>query len=292
MKTQQWQAPKLVPHSHEWPLVVFTTLAIMGAGLLTAPLLAWSVGQASLPADLARAAASRLLLPGTTLLAAGLLVSLAHLGQPRRAPLALAQAGRSRLSNEIVLASITLAAGAFASAFPYRSPVTALLPSIAAMAFLVSLGLVYALPGQLAWRGAVIASPLMLGLGFGIVALGSLSSWNPALAGSPTNGLVGIATIASIALAADVGLLLMRSVRVVRHTAAPSYSWLLAARFLLVDVLPLGLLLAGLPRGAAGFLGLGILVDRLAFYLFAVHQTTEAEIARVEAVIAGDREER
>jgi hypothetical protein len=65
-----------------------------------------------------------------------------------------------------------------------------------------------------------------------------------------------------------------------RHSGA-------AIRFFLVDVLPAALLLAGLPKGAAGVLGLGILVDRLSFYLLAHQHTTEAEIQRVEEIIAG-----
>jgi anaerobic dimethyl sulfoxide reductase subunit C len=126
---------------HEWPLVVFTTLAVMGAGLLTAPLIAAIVGPSA-------AAASPVVLAGTALLAAGLLVSLAHLGQPQRSPMALARVGRSRLSNEVLLASATLAAGIVAVVLPYVSPVTTLLPSFCAVAFLVSLGRVYALSGQ------------------------------------------------------------------------------------------------------------------------------------------------
>ena len=81
-------------------LVVFTTLAITGAGLLTAPLLAWVGGQAR-----AAASASALLLLGTALLAAGLLVSLAHLGQPRRAPLALT---RSRIPSRRIANTVTV----------------------------------------------------------------------------------------------------------------------------------------------------------------------------------------
>ncbi len=298
----------------EWPLVVFTTLAVMGAGLLTAPLVAAIVGPSA-------AAASPVLLAGAALLAAGLIVSLAHLGQPQRSPLALARAGRSRLSNEIALASATLAAGILAAVFPFLSPITTLLPSMCAVAFLVSLGLVYALPGQLAWRGAVVATPLTLGLGFG--ALAQASAWDGAA--------WDVAPIAAIALAADVGLFVFRrKAGALRHTGLPMAAntdllmaahtdllrathtglpmathtglpmaahtgllmvahtgLLMAARFVLVDILPGCLLVAGLPKGAAGMLGLGILVDRLSFYLRAAQHTTEAEIARVEDAIAG-----
>jgi DMSO reductase anchor subunit len=263
---------------HEWPLVVFTTLAVMGAGLLTAPLVAAIVGPSA-------AAASPVLPAGTALLAAGLLVSLAHLGQPQRSALALARVGRSRLSNEILFASAALGAGALAVLFPYRSPVTTLLPSVCAVAFMISLGLVYALPGQLAWRGTVAVSPLTLGVGFG--TLGLAAAWDGAV--------TDIAPVAAIALSADVGLLVWRRRALQMWRNAPALTssrpWrfaphLLSARFLLVDVLPGCLLVAGLPKGAAGLLGLGILVDRLSFYLLAVQHTTETEIARIEGVMS------
>jgi DMSO reductase anchor subunit len=278
---------------HEWPLAVFTTLAIIGAGLLTAPLVAALVGSS--------ASAASVLVPGTALVAAGLAVSLAHLGQPQRSPLALARAGRSRLSNEVVLASITLAAGAFASVLPFLSPVTTLLASLAAIAFLVSLGLVYALPGQLAWRGAAVASPLTLGLGVGTVGLAAAISWNPATAGFPGRATAGVTLVGAAVLAADVVAkfvyrpkagALRDSGGLLRHSRADGATWLPPIRFLLVDVLPGALLLTGLPKGAVGVLGLGILVDRLSFYLVANQHTTEAEIARVEAVIAGQGEGR
>ena len=61
---------------------------------------------------------------------------------------------------------------------------------------------------------------------------------------------------------------------------------ILASRLALVDILPAGCLLAGLPTLAAGLLALGILVDRVAFYGFASQHTTEAEVGWVEQVIA------
>lgn len=246
----------------EWPLVVFTTLAILGAGLLMAPLIAVLVGPAA-------AAGAGLLLPGAALLAAGLVVSLAHLGQPQRAPLALARAGRSRLSTEILLASAALAAGALAAVFPYWSPVTTLLPAVLALGFLVTLGLVYNLPGQLAWRGSIAASPVVLGVGFGALALGANDG-----------SFASVAPVAAICLATDVVLFLVRRRRTGGAAAVPAF------RFLLVDVLPGCLILAGLPKGAAGALGLGILLDRLSFYLSAAQHTTEAEIARIEDLIS------
>lgn len=277
---------------HEWPLVIFTTLAIMGAGLLTAPIVAGLVAPAG-------AAATPVMLPGVALLAAGLVVSLAHLGLPQRSPLALARVGRSRLSSEIALAGLALAAGIAAVALPYSSPVVTLLPALFGVAFLAALGLVYSLPGQATWRGAVVCSPLTMGLGFGALGLGA--AWNGSTA--------VLAPIASVLLVADAGLFLLRRQRLaevraqtgradapvraardkglgrpqVRYPGAFAHrEAMLAARFILVDILPGILLLSHLPKGAAGALGLGILVDRLSFYLLAAQHTTEGGIAAVE----------
>jgi DMSO reductase anchor subunit len=263
---------------HEWPLVVFTTLAIMGAGLLATPLFAWAI--AGTPAPAAGA------LPwGTLLLGAGLAVSLAHLGRPLRAPLAPLGLGRSRLSAEIVCAGVALAAGSAAAVFHYVSPVLDIVAALAAVAFLLTLGLVYSLPGQITWRGAAVGMPLSSGLGFGAVSLAGL--WGDAM--------VAVGALAAVALAVDTGLLVLRRAAIAYPRAAlsPRYpaifarrQLLLAARFGLVDILPGICLLAGLPKGAAGLLALGILVDRLAFYGLASQHTTEAEVARIESMLA------
>lgn len=266
---------------HEWPLVVFATLAIMGAGLLTTPLIAWLAAGTPAPA----AGAVRW---GALLLGAGLLVSLAHLGRPLRAPLAPRGIGRSRLSAEIVVAGLALALGIVTAMLPYVSPVLDLATAAAAIAFLATLGLVYSLPGQQTWRGAVVWMPLSSGLGFSAVALAGI--WGEAV--------VAIGAVAAVALAADTALLIVRRLSLAwpRTELAPRYptlfarrQWLLAARFALVDILPGCSLLAGLPKGAAGLLALGILVDRLGFYGFASQRTTEAEVERVEGLIGALR---
>ncbi|HEY3384358.1 MAG TPA: DmsC/YnfH family molybdoenzyme membrane anchor subunit [Vicinamibacterales bacterium] len=262
---------------HEWPLVVFTTLAIVGAGLLATPLLAALAAGTPAPAFAA--------LPwGALLLGAGLVVSLAHLGRPLRAPLAARRLGRSRLSAEIVLASLTLIVGIVAASLPYVSPLLDLSAAVLALAFLASLGLVYNLPGQQTWRGAVVWMPLSAGIGFGAVTLCGM--WDGAI--------VTVGGIAAIVLAADTVLFILRrfalvwsSTPIVPVDAAlfANRQWLLAARFTLVDILPGLLLFADLPRGAAGLLAVGILLDRLMFYGFASQQTTEREIAQAEAMI-------
>lgn len=267
---------------HEWPLAAFSTLATTGAGLLTTPLAAAVMAPAG-------TAATPVLLPGAALLAAGLAVSLAHLGQPARAPLALARVGRSRISTEIALAGATLIAAVAAIALPDRAPLLALLPAVFATAFLLALGWVYSLAGQVAWRGAVVISPLTMGLGFGTLGL----------AAARDGALSAVALAGAAILAADTVVFLLRRQKLARlgGGVTPSHpAWfarrgpLLSARFALVDVLPVCLAMAGFPKGAAGFLGLGILLDRLAFYLLSAQQTTEAEIASVEDAISAGQD--
>ncbi len=263
---------------HEWPLVVFTTLAITGAGLLATPFVAWLAAGTTAPA----AGAVRL---GVLLLAAGFAISTVHLGRPFRAPLAAVGVGRSRLSAEIVVASIALVLGLVTALLPQAPPVLGLATATGALALLVTLGLVYALPGQQTWRGAVVWMPLTSGLGFSTVAFGA--TWSgPFVA-------IGIAAVGI--LAADAALLAARRMSLVRPAAplAPRYpsvyssrDLILLSRLALVDILPACCLLAGLPAVAAGLLGLGILVDRIAFYGFASQHTTEAEVDQVEQFMA------
>jgi DMSO reductase anchor subunit len=263
---------------HEWPLVVFTTLAIMGAGLLATPLVAWFAAGSTAPA----AGAVRW---GVLLLGAGLAVSTAHLGRPFRAPRATVGIGRSRLSSEIVVAGITLLLGIATAALRDAPPGLGFTTAAAALAFLVALGLVYALPGQQTWRGAVAWMPLTEGLAFSLVAFGAI--WN--------GPLVAIGVAAAGILAADAALLAVRRMSLTSPPTplAPRYPSLFARRDLifatrlaLVNILPACCLLAGLPSIAAGLLGLGILVDRVAFYGFASQHTTEAEVGRVEQLMA------
>jgi DMSO reductase anchor subunit len=263
---------------HEWPLVVFTTLAILGAGLLATPLVAWLAAGAPAPT----AGAVRW---GVLLLGAGLAVSTAHLGRPFRAPLATLGVGRSRLSAEIVVASAALALGIVTALLPDATPVLGFATSAAALGFLVTLGLVYALPGQETWRGAAVWMPLSGGLLLSLIALAATSEGIRTALDAAT----------AVLLACDIALLVLRYRSLARPMAplAPRYpaffrrrGLILASRLALVDILPAGCLLAGLPTVAAGLLGLGILLDRVAFYGFASQQTTEAEVGWVEQVIA------
>jgi DMSO reductase anchor subunit len=263
---------------HEWPLVIFTTLGVMGAGLLAAPLLAWAAVGTPAPATVS-------IRWGAVLMALGLAVSLAHLGKPLRAPLASAGLGRSLLSAEVVAATAAVIVGAVAAFLPYVSPLLDLAAAATAVVFLITLGLVYALPGQQTWRGVVVWIPLSSGLGFGAVGLAAF--WGEALA--------AIGAVAAVVLAADTALLVVRRLALVwpREPVAPRYPSLFArfqlillARFALIDILPGVGLLAGYRWAAVALFGLGILVDRVAFYGFAAQRTTEAEVGRIEGILA------
>ena len=263
---------------HEWPLVVFTTLGVTGAGLLATPLLSWAAAGTPAPATVS-------VRWGAALLALGLVVSLAHLGKPLRAPRASAGLGRSLLSAEVVAAGVATAIGATAAFLPFVSAVLDVAAAAAAVVFLVTLGLVYRLPGQQTWRGVVVWMPLSSGLGFGAVGLAAI--WG--------EGLAALGAVAAVILAADTALLVVRRMALVwpREPVAPRYpavfarvQAILLARFALIDILPGLCLFAGLGWAAVALFGLGILADRVGFYGLAAQRTTEAEVARVDGIIA------
>ena len=267
----------MIDHDAHGPLVAFTTLAIAGAGLVAASAYFEVVHRLLSPHALAA---------GAVLLAAGLAVSLRHLGQKRRAGLAVRGAGRSALSNEALLAGLALAAAALAAGLDlggaHARVVTALAGAINA-AFLVSVGLVYHIRGQRTWRGFSAATTLTGGLAFGAIAVQS------------TAGAGGVfpATLVCVAIDALLFTQRWRDVTGLASTEAMlSNPWLvrcsqlLAARFFLLDVIPFFLLAASPTPVAALAAAAGLFADRFSFYALAVQHTTEHEIAGVEAQIA------
>jgi DMSO reductase anchor subunit len=263
-------------HTAHRPLVLFTSLAIAGAGLVAASAYFELVHGLAYPAVVAA---------GALLLAAGLTVSLGHLGQKRRAGLAVRGVGRSALSNEALLAGLALAAAA-AAGLGFRggsSPVATAAAGAANVAFLASVGLVYRVRGQRTWKGFSAATPVTGGLAFGSIAIQSVTE----------PGGVVVATLLFIAIDAllfsqrwrdVVGIPLsddvMANPRQVRRTQ------LLAARFFLLDVIPF-FVLAVSPRPAAILAAAaGLFVDRFGFYALTLQHTTEHEVAAVEAQLA------
>ena len=268
----------MTDHAAHWPLVAFTSLAIAGAGLVTASAY-FELVHNGLPAAGTMAA-------GAVLIGTGLLVSLGHLGRKRRAALAVRGAGRSALSNEALLAGCALAAAAAAAAMELsgsRGPVLTAIAGVSNAAFLVSIGLVYSVRGQRSWRGYSAVTPLTGGLAFGAIAV------------QTTAGLGGGSLGTLLCIAADA---LIFSRRWRRLTAMPlteamlANPWsvhrspLLGARFFLLDVVP-SFVLAVLPTPLAVLsAAAGLIVDRFGFYALAVQHTTEYEIADIEAQLA------
>ena len=263
-------------HSGHRPLVVFTSLAIAGAGLVAASAY-FELVQALVCAPAAAA--------GAVLLAGGLAVSLGHLGQKRRAGLAVRGAGRSALSNQALLAGLALAAAAVVAGLGLGgapSPVATAAAGVINTAFLVSIGLVYCVRGQLTWQGFSAATPLTGGLAFGAITVQSLAA----------PGGVFAATLLFIAI--DALLFSQRWRDIVgiafseRMLADPWHArrtQLLAARFFLLDAIPFFLLAATPTPLAVPVAAAGLFVDRFSFYALALQHSTEHEIASVETEI-------
>ncbi len=260
------------------PLVAFTSLAIAGAGLVTASAY-FELVHGGLPAAGTMAA-------GAVLIGAGLLVSLGHLGRKRRAALAVRGAGRSALSNEALLAGFALAAAAAAAGLEWsgsRVPVLTAIAGVANAAFLVSIGLVYSVRGQRSWRGFSAVTPLTGGLAFGAIAV------------QTTAGIGGgsLGTLLCIAADALIFSRRWRSLAAMAFTEATlANPWfvhrspLLGARFFLLDVIPYFVLAVSPTPLAVASAAAGLIVDRFSFYALAVQHTTEHEIADVEARMA------
>jgi DMSO reductase anchor subunit len=264
-------------HAGHRSLVAFTSLAIAGAGLVAASAYFELVNGLACPEAVAG---------GAALLAAGLAVSLSHLGQKRRAGLAARGAGRSALSNEALLAGLALVTAAVAAGLGLggaSSRVATAAAGVVNAAFLVSIGLVYRVPGQLTWQGSSAATPLTGGLAFGAIAVPSLAA----------PGGVFTATLLFIAIDALLFSRRWRDVLGIPFSGAePENPWmvrrshLLAARFFLLDVIPYFLLAVSPMPLAVVSAAAGLIVDRFGFYVLAVQHTTEHEIATVEVQIA------
>ena len=269
---------------HEMPLVLFTALAMTAGGIGVGRLALAGLGVGAWGATSAEAAAVG------GLLALGIAFSTFHLGRPSRAGLAVRGAGRSPLSNEVLLVGATMVAGVAAVVFPEGNPLAALagilVPVLSALV-LITLGLVYRLPGQLAWSTMAAFTPLVLGTVFGLVLHWGWGTWE----GGGTVLVVLVAFwVLDLLLALARGIGLEKAEKLGEPTYSDFFLYrhaFLGARFAFVDILPpLALFLGWVPL-AVPLLGVGLLLDRLAFYGLAVERTTESEVGRVEAVIAG-----
>jgi anaerobic dimethyl sulfoxide reductase subunit C (anchor subunit) len=266
---------------HDLPLVVFTWLAIAGGGTIAVSFLGEIAGR--------RGGASAVLI-GSALVAAAVVASLGHLGRPLRAPLAASGLGRSPVSNEVLLAVLTVSSAALAAS-GWGGESTAVLARLAALllapALLASIGAVYRAGGQLAWTGASACSPLAAGLLVGAFATNALA---PDGQGAALWALTGLTAVD----AAVVALRWRSFSQSVRRVPAPeqmriSHAAWMAARVALLDIAPLASAALGAPVLAACLAAAGLLADRAGFYLTALQHTTEAEIGRVERLLEGAR---
>lgn len=263
---------------HEWPLVLFTALTVPAAGMYAVTLLAEAAPLPfGTPAYLRGLAAA--------LLVGGLAFSFLHLGRPRRAALALRRAGRNPLSTEVVFAA-ALCVVALALVVPsdWQAAVIALrrLAGACGAALLVTFGGVYFLRAHWPWRTTLVAGPLVSGLAAGSILL----------AAAPANGALQPLALGLLGLDAVVCLASWRRRRppgaLPAHPAIDEYRRrLLFLRLLFANLLPAALLLAGFRPSAAIAVGMGVLLDRFSFYGLAFVQTTEANVAEVERMIAG-----
>jgi DMSO reductase anchor subunit len=268
---------------HEWPLVLFGALAVAGGGTLAAQPLLITLGATTAVAARSQAAWA------TALVGVGLLVSLNHVGRPRRLLMASRRFGASPLSTEVVLAGAAIVAGAAVAWIPAglaRTDVLAWPAGLVSASFLISLGSIYRIRGQVAWPRAAVIGPVLTGLAFGFVASAATTPSTLAVALGPTLALLG----------ADALVFGTRWIAVARiepwlSPAHPALfrrrHLLLAGRLVLVTLAPGVLLALATPTLADLAIGLGVLVDRLAFYGLAAQHTTEAEVALVERVIEG-----
>lgn len=258
-------------------LVIFTSLAIAGAGAIVAG-----------SAGVYDAAAARLAtLAGLVLLVGGLAASTWHLGRRGRALLAVRGLSRSAISREGALGGVTVTLAVLALtnvAGDAASPWLRIAGGLAAFAFLGSVGLVYRLGGQLTWSGFSAVSPVTAGLAFGAIFADSL----------PPSHQVSTLTLGAIAVDAFVFSRRWRhllQIAIDHHgSLGPGFDhrheWL-AGRFFLLDVLPCVLLFVWPTPLATAIAGAGLLVDRAGFYALALQHRTEVEIARVERLMDG-----
>lgn len=262
--------------SHHVPLVAFTSLAIAGAGAIAAGAFAALNGyepQAAITAT------------GCVLLAAGLGISLTHLGRRARFLLATRRIGQSRLSTEVVFGPLVLAAGAASLATTLGdlpAPFAHWAAGILALGFLGTLGAVYHLGGQLTWKGATTLTPVSAGL---VVGMALVDGFGPL----PDRAPLAIPLILCDAVVFMLRWRRVTSLALAGHDGVSPWfdrrHELLLGRLLLVDAIPFVLLSVAPSPLAFVAAAAGLVVDRFGFYVLAVQHTTEREIGAIEHVI-------
>lgn len=147
-------------NGREWPLVLFTLIGQAAAGLaffLILPLYFFPALSTDRSLSGFRLGAPLIIL---ALLGAAALLSLFHLGNPARAVRALANAGASWLSKEILAEIIFMGATAGLAFLAWKAPgspagiTLAVLVVVEAAAFVYSMGKIYTIPAVPEWNSA------------------------------------------------------------------------------------------------------------------------------------------
>ncbi len=266
---------------HEAPLALFSAAAAAGAGIAAARPLAWVLGLGL--DDPGKGIAAGVL----ALICAGLLISTLHLGRPSQMMRVFRNAGRNPLGTEVAFAVLTAAGALGLLCLPGHTPGAHLIwafASVAALGLLASLAWVYWLPSQLVWTGIPTLSVIPMALLFGLAA--------HAVTALPHSRPVSWSIVVLIALDAaawEARFTGVGGAAVHGGAAYPaaivSWRWIHDLRFILFSLPSLVLALAGSGPVILAPMGLGILLDRFAFYLLAVKKTTEREISRVESLL-------
>lgn len=193
----------------EWPLAVFTLAIQMAAGMMVLSELArLAAGEAARRLSAGRDAAC------FVLGAVGMLISLAHLGNPLHSPFAILHVGQSWLSREILCTALFVGTLAALTAIRYVPMVTRiapvagrLLPLVTALSCLIGVMTVHAMAGVYmlvtvpAWNSPSTlvnffgAAVLLGSLGLGVLAC---LGWNM---GGPEQDDVGSRRVVAIILA-------------------------------------------------------------------------------------------
>ena len=228
-----------------------------------------------------------LLWAGAGLALAGQIISLSHLGRLNLLLKAVLGLGRSWLSREVILSLVFMLLIAVSAILISYLPASVWLVALAAFSALLglaavfSVGMVYHLPGQLGWRGVaqVLAPP---------VATVYLAS--SVTAGWTAEPQQWVPYLFWTLFALDLVLSLVRYIK-----------FLLLARFphtiVFPQLKPIAIAVFWARIGLANFaaalffmstpslipllVALGILLDRLFFYMGSAQATPEAEIRRI-----------
>jgi hypothetical protein len=153
------------------------------------------------------------------------------------------------------------------------------------VATLLALGRVYALPGQMTWRGAAVFQPLTLGTALGISMLYDLLP----LVFQPTAEWV-----LCLILVADALILGFRwrafsvaagAGEVVHPRVMARRGWWTMVRLAIGLLIPLAGVLAYRPVWVIASLSSAVVLDRALFYGLAVKNSTEAGFSRLELAI-------